>query len=160
MLMPARPCVCLPPSPLTLPLSPAHSHPLPPPPTTHPPTLPPPALLCHPFQTEVRAIALAPNTQHAASAASGERHVAVWEVPPAKKSKKQHPAVATVSLEDAAVALDAAAAGEGAFHLAAVSEAGEAYVWACGPSGAVEGGPVVEAQLLMRVRVGDGVSRG
>ena len=121
-------------------------------------------------------MALAANSSHAASAASGERHVALWEVPPAKRSKKQHPATTTVSLEDPAVQLDMAAVstaapaesngnGNGAdsggrFHLAAVSEAGEVYVWACQAGTSGEGSGGVEAQLLLRARVGDGASRG
>eukprot|EP00198_Chlamydomonas_reinhardtii_P003632 XP_001692968.1 predicted protein [Chlamydomonas reinhardtii] len=82
--------------------------------------------------TEVRAVAFVPGQPHAISAATGERHVAVWDVPPAKKSKKQHPAVTTLSLEEPAVAVDAACVSEGeTFSVGAVSEGGEAYVWVC-----------------------------
>ncbi|KXZ42694.1 hypothetical protein GPECTOR_124g494 [Gonium pectorale] len=119
--------------------------------------------------TEVRAVAFVPGQPHAVSAAAGERHVAVWDVPPAKKSKKQHPAVTTLHLEDPAVSLDAACVAEGeTFSVAAVSEGGEAYVWLChresaaaadGGAGA-EGRPGVACQLVMRLRVGEGASKG
>ncbi|GLC46652.1 hypothetical protein PLESTB_001550400 [Pleodorina starrii] len=121
--------------------------------------------------TEVRAVAFVPGQPHAVSAASGERQVAVWEVPPAKKSKKQHPAVTTLNLEDPATQLDATCVSEGeTFNVAAVSEGGEAYVWLChresvaaggGADGGAEGGrPGLACQLVMRVRVGEGAGKG
>ncbi|GFR42926.1 hypothetical protein Agub_g3822 [Astrephomene gubernaculifera] len=116
--------------------------------------------------TEVRAVAFVPGQRHAVSAASGERHVAIWDVPPAKKSKKQHPAVTTLNLEDPAVQLDAASVSEGeTFNVAAVSEGGEAYVWLChretaaGMDGA-DAKTGLACQLVMRLRVGDGGSKG
>ena len=129
----------------------------------HPPTLPNPS-----SQTEVRAVAFVPGQPHAISAATGERHVAVWDVPPAKKSKKQHPAVTTLSLEEPAVAVDAACVSEGeTFSVGAVSEGGEAYVWVChrdsAGGGDADGGDAtggsrasLACQLVMRLRVGDG----
>ncbi|KAG2426863.1 hypothetical protein HYH02_014716 [Chlamydomonas schloesseri] len=118
--------------------------------------------------TEVRAVAFVPGQPHAVSAAAGERHVAVWDVPPAKKSKKQHPAVTTLSLEEPAVAVDAACVSEGeTFSVGAVSEGGEAYVWVChrdaAGGGDADGGDAtggsrasLACQLVMRLRVGDG----
>ncbi|KAG2422682.1 hypothetical protein HXX76_015846 [Chlamydomonas incerta] len=118
--------------------------------------------------TEVRAVAFVPGQPHAISAAAGERHVAVWDVPPAKKSKKQHPAVTTLSLEEPAVAVDAACVSEGeTFSVGAVSEGGEAYVWVChrdaAGGGDADGGDAtggsrasLACQLVMRLRVGDG----
>ncbi|PNH09593.1 WD repeat domain-containing protein [Tetrabaena socialis] len=124
--------------------------------------------------TEVRAVTFVPGQPHAVSAGSGERHVALWEVPPAKKSKKQHPAVTTLHLEAPAVQLDAACVSEGeSFSVGAVSESGEAYVWMChrdSAAGAGEGdgerggtgggGAGLACQLVMRLRVGDGKGKG
>jgi len=116
--------------------------------------------------TPVRAISFAPDGSHAVSAASGERHLAVWSSaePPAKKAKKSvAPAAATLSLEDPPVSLDTCPLGEAGeaqgsgFHVAAVSECGEAYVWAC-QAGADDG--KVAAQLLARVRVGATPAKG
>lgn len=125
-----------------------------------------PPSLC-PYQTEIRAVVFIPGQPHAVSAASGERQVAVWEVPPAKKSKKQHPAITTLHLEDPATQLDAACVSEGeTFNVAAVSEGGEAYVWLChreAASAAVDGSDGkagIACQLVMRVRVGDAVDKG
>ncbi|KAG2485053.1 hypothetical protein HYH03_016151 [Edaphochlamys debaryana] len=113
--------------------------------------------------TEVRAVAFVPGQPHAVSAGAGERHVAVWEVPPAKKSKKQHPAVTTLHLEEPAVSLDAANVSEGeTFSVGALSEGGEAFVWLCHrEAGAGDDGHAgVAAQLVLRVRVGDGAGKG
>ncbi|GLI64508.1 hypothetical protein VaNZ11_007772 [Volvox africanus] len=118
--------------------------------------------------TEVRVVAFVPGQPHAVSAASGERQVAVWEVPPAKKSKKQHPAITTLNLEDPAMQLDASCVSEGeTFNVAAVSESGEAYVWIChresvsgGMMDGADGKPGLACQLLMRVQVADGAGKG
>ncbi|EFJ48186.1 hypothetical protein VOLCADRAFT_104876 [Volvox carteri f. nagariensis] len=116
---------------------------------------------------EVRAVVFVPGQPHAVSAGSGERQVAVWEVPPAKKSKKQHPAVTTLNLEDPAVQLDAACVSEGeTFNVAAVSEGGEAFVWVChresvaAGDGSSDSKPGLACQLVMRVRVGEGAGKG
>lgn len=93
---------------------------------------------------------------YAASAASAERQVSLWQVPPGRKSKKQHAAAGSLVLDEPAVQLDAATCSgadgqQGAFLVAAVSEAGQAYVWRC--QGGEEG---VDARLLLNVRVGSG----
>lgn len=120
-------------------------------------------------QSEVRAIAFSPEGSHATSSAAGERQVAVWDIHSAcKRPKKQHPAVATLSVEDPVVHLHTCAAaagsaesngssGSSSFHVAAVSEAGEAYVWlvAAGASSSA-----VSAELVARVRVGQDINRG
>ncbi|KAG1676919.1 hypothetical protein FOA52_014795 [Chlamydomonas sp. UWO 241] len=97
-----------------------------------------------------RAAVFSPDGGHAVSAATGERHVAVWCAAAPKKAKKAQGAVASLALDDAAVSLDVCSHGDDGFCVAAVSEAGEAYVWAC--SGVGEG--AVEQRLLARVRVG------
>ncbi|MEW5306170.1 MAG: hypothetical protein WDW38_009035 [Sanguina aurantia] len=121
--------------------------------------------------SEVRAIAFSPEGQHATSSAAGERQVAVWDVHSAcKRPKRQHPAVATLSVEDPVVHLHTCASsasaaeangssggGGSSFHVAAVSEAGEAYVWLVAAGGA---GGAVSAELVARVRVGQEVNRG
>lgn len=81
--------------------------------------------------------------------------MAVWSTAPpsAKKAKKAQAAVASLSLEDPAVLLDTALAGQGgSFHVAAVSDAGEAYVWECAQEDEEDG--AVTATLLARLRVG------
>lgn len=119
-------------------------------------------------QSEVRAIAFSPEGTHATSSAAGERQVAVWDIHSAcKRPKKQHPAVATLSVEDPVVHLHTCAAAAGSaesngssgssssFHVAAVSEAGEAYVWLV-----AAGSSAVSAELVARVRVGQEINRG
>ncbi len=122
----------------------------------------------HP-QADVSAVSFVPGHPHAVSSAVGERHVALWEVPPRKKSKKQHPAVTSLHVEDPVVQLDASGTEDGeGFNVAAVSEAGEAYVWVCRRESAAEAGPeeggdgrmAMACQLLMRVRVGGGAGKG
>lgn len=106
-----------------------------------------------------------PSASHAVSASSSERHVAVWST--SKKAKKSQPAAASLSLEDPAVQLDACSASQeqDGFHVAAVSGAGEAYVWSCSQpamaNGTADGAaPELRACLLARVRVGNKQAKG
>eukprot|EP00798_Chlamydomonas_sp_ICE-L_P020041 gene20041-26756_t len=120
----------------------------------------------HPTPSSVAAFS--PSGEFAVSASSSEKEVCVWSTAGgAKKSKKAQPAVATLSMEDPAVQLDtfatpdrtsdgASVSGAAAFHLVAVSESGEAYVWVCTP---LEDGDV-GTQLLARVRCGKGPIKG
>ena len=124
------------------------------------------------MQTPARSAAFSPDGLHAVSAASGERQVAVWPTSPAapgsKKSKKAQAAAAALSLEDAAVQVDTCSlrggdadvdgngVGSSGFHVAAVSECGEAYIWVCLPG--AEG--TLESRLLARVRVGIAPTKG
>ncbi len=105
--------------------------------------------------------AFTPDGRYAVSAADGERHVAVWSTLPPKKPKKAQPAVASLSLEDPAVSIDACQReGEeeaGDFHVAAVSSSGEAYVWECRER---DGAAGLATRLLARVRIGDGPTKG
>ena len=125
---------------------------------------------CHyhhalPLQTPACSAAFTPDGRHAVSASDGERHVAVWSTVPPKKAKKAQPAVASLSLEDPAVQLDTCSIGSGddagaaggGFHVAAVSQSGEAYVWECRERAEGDG---VAAQLLARVRVGGAPTKG
>ena len=77
--------------------------------------------------------AFSPDGSHIISAAESERQVAVWL---AKKKKKTQPAVASLTLEDTPVQLDACSAhsSTSGFYAAAVSKKGEVYVWQCSPS--------------------------
>ncbi|GBF87916.1 hypothetical protein Rsub_00628 [Raphidocelis subcapitata] len=104
--------------------------------------------------TPVRAMAFAPSGRHAVSAAPSERSVAVWNTSGSKKAKKLGGvAVASLPLDDPAASLatcPAPGAGEDAFYAAAVTDAGEAFVWLCVP----EGEAAVVATLAARVRVG------
>ncbi len=122
--------------------------------------VPPPSLLLPVRllpQTPVSAAAFAPDGRHAVSCCSSERHVAVWATQPARKPKKSSGAVATLALEHAAVGLDTCEHGtSGGFCVAVVSEAGEAYVFACEPAeGGAAGEPgSLSTRLLARVRIG------
>lgn len=102
----------------------------------------------------MRAIVFAPSGRHAISAAPSERSVAVWNTTGSKKAKKLGGvAVASLPLDDPAASLatcPAPGAGEDAFYAAAVTDAGEAFVWLCTP----EGEAAVVATLAARVRAG------
>jgi hypothetical protein len=97
----------------------------------------------------VRAMCALPSGAFAVSAAAGERHAAVWDTGRGKRGKKQASAAVSLSMEAPAVQLDACAAAASssggaangapsastsAFYVAAVSETGEAYVWAVQPA--------------------------
>eukprot|EP00897_Mesotaenium_endlicherianum_P010378 jgi/Mesen1/9369/ME000610S08692 len=75
--------------------------------------------------TPVRALAFSPDGTHALSAASGERHVALWCCQGAGT------AAGVLSMEDPAVSIKCwQGNGDGApLQVLAVSEIGEAYVW-------------------------------
>lgn len=111
----------------------------------------------------MRAIAFAPSGRHAVSAAASERSVAVWNTSGSKKAKKLGGvAVAALEIDDPAVAVcTCAAAGadaDGSFYAAAVTEAGEAFVWLCAPEG--EAAVVAALAARVRVRAGGGKAGG
>jgi len=108
----------------------------------------------------VRSIAFAPTGNHALSAAASERSIAVWNTSGSKRAKKLGGvAVASLALDDPAISLCTCGGGgggggggdDGSFYAAAVTEAGEVFVWLCTPEGegALVGVPVA------RVRVGE-----
>ncbi|KAF5839935.1 quinon protein alcohol dehydrogenase-like superfamily [Dunaliella salina] len=134
--------------------------------------------------TPVRAIAFAPDGSHAASVGTGERSLALWpttSAPPptaspsaptsssGKKAKRGglRAAVSSLPCPDPVVTLDACSSGSSGggdsspsdFHLAGVSESGDAYVWHCmsapSTSGrqANEGQASVEGHLVAHIRV-------
>lgn len=104
-------------------------------------------------QLVARVVAFAPSGAFALSAGEDERLVAVWATSAARQGKKRSSGtVATLAVEQPAVALTTAAAeaeGEGCFYAAATTQAGEAYVWLLRPEG--EAG--VHAQQIGRAHV-------
>lgn len=101
-----------------------------------------------------------PDGHHVVSACAGERHAAVWSIDNGKKKKKTQPAAASLSLEDPPVQIDVCSPWgreeNGAFHVAAVSQAGDVYLWACSGGGEEKEaeGEKLQVRLLARVRVG------
>lgn len=102
----------------------------------------------------VRALCFGPDESGLAfSGARGERHVAVWRLGD-KKSSKDSAAAQVLSMDDPAVALAAAAGTDaGSVVCAALTEAGDAYVWRIPGDGG-------KAALVARVRVGSGAVKG
>ncbi|KAK9833465.1 hypothetical protein WJX81_007454 [Elliptochloris bilobata] len=112
--------------------------------------------------TPVQALAFSPGGRWALSAASGERHVAIWaaagqagaKAGGKEKKRKAAAAAGLLALEEPAVSLATAADGadgdeDACFQVAAVSEAGRAYVWECRADAAGR----VEAALRARISV-------
>jgi hypothetical protein len=111
----------------------------------------------------VRAATFVPGSSYALSAAEGERHVAVWRTAKPFSSKKSNVPAATVSMEEPAVALHAfvAAGQEQEFYAAAVTEAGEAYVWRFEqqPEGPLQAQPLARVRVVSSSRKGEAAGR-
>ena len=111
------------------------------------------------MQAPVAALAFSPDGGYAASAAEGERQIALWPTHAAALRKKAQPAVAVISLNGPATALAVGPSpmgaagggleGAGPFRVAAISRSGPAGVWDCAPG--ADGSLAVERCASMTV---------
>jgi hypothetical protein len=111
---------------------------------------------CIAAQAPVHLAAFSPDARYCLTAASGERHVALWTLParvPGSKKLKKGVATAVLSMEEAAIQLhvtaaDASTKGTG-FDVCVITDSGEVHVWQCR-----EVAEALEVTKLAVVRVG------
>jgi hypothetical protein len=110
-------------------------------------------------QTAVSLAAFAPDGRHCLTAAPGERHVALWTIPPrnpASKKLKPIAATAVLSMEEGVrqlhiASLASSGSGLPGFDVCVVSAGREVHVWHC-----AEVVEAMEVTKLAVVRVGAG----